>query len=567
MAFKDYKYQRPDFDALSNEWNSALERFRRAGSLEEQVQEMETLTALQRNLQSMLTLVSIRYSIDTRDEFYQGEQEFADKTSPLAQSLVTAFYNALLDSPFRSGLEERFGAQLFRLADMQKRSFSDEIIPELQEENRLTSNYGKLIASAQIEFDGQTLTLAQIDPYTQSEDRTVRKAAVEAKFSFFEANEAEFDQIYDDLVQVRDRMAKKLGFTNFIDLAYLRMSRSDYNHEDVAAYRQQVLEELVPLHTKLRARQAKRLGLDTLHFHDEGFHFSSGNAKPEGDAAWMLEQARQMYHELSPETGRFIDHMIEEEVLDLVAKPGKESGGYCTYIAEYNTPFIFANFNGTSDDVDTLTHEAGHAFQCWETGEKIKVSEYIFPTMEAAEIHSMSMEFFTWPWMEKFFGNQTEKYKFMHLSGSLLFIPYGVTVDAFQHWVYENPSASAAERKAKWRELEKQFLPSRNYDGIDYLERGGLWMRQGHIFASPFYYIDYTLAQVLALQFWVKTQDEGARDQAWSDYLALCQAGGSKSFLELVELAKLDNPFIPGTIAKTVPTVEAWLDQVDDSLL
>ncbi len=567
MAFQDYKYERPDFDKFTEMWNLALTNFREATSLEDQVREMEKLAELQLHVQSMFTLASIRYSIDTRDSFYQAEQEFVDETMPLAQSLVTAFYNTLLDSPYRDGLIDRFGAQLFRLAEMQKRSFSDEIIPELQEENRLTSSYGKLIASAQIEFDGKVLTLAQIDPYTQSQDRDVRKAAVAAKFSFFEENEEEFDRIYDELVRVRDRMAKKMGFENFIELAYLRMSRSDYDHKDVAEYRRQVREELVPLHTKLRERQAARLGLDKVHFYDEGFHFESGNAKPQGDAAWMLDQAKTMYHELSPDTARFIDHMIDEEVLDLIAKPGKESGGYCTYIPAHKTPFIFANFNGTSDDVDTLTHEAGHAFQCWEAGKQVKVAEYIFPTMEAAEIHSMSMEFFTWPWMDKFFGDQVGKYKFMHLSGALLFIPYGVTVDAFQHWVYENPSATPAERKACWRELEHQYMPGRSYDGIDYLERGGLWMRQGHIFASPFYYIDYTLAQVLALQFWVKDQAEGKHEEAWSDYLALCRAGGSKSFLELVELGNLDNPFKPGTIKKTLGPVEKWLDQVDDKKL
>ncbi len=567
MAFQDYVYERPDFEAVSQAWQEALESFKEAASIDAQIAEMDKLSSITLEVQSMLTLVSIRHSIDTRDEFYQAEQDFVDEVMPLFESLITAYYDALLDSPYRSELEEKYGPQLFRLAEMQKRSFSDLIIPELQEENRLSSAYDKLIASAQIEFNGETLTLAQIDPYTQSQDRKLRKAAVEAKFSFFLANEEAFDKIYDDLVQVRDRMAKKMGFANFVELGYLRMSRSDYNHEDVAGYRKQVLEELVPLHSKLRERQATRLGLDKVKFHDEGIHFTGGNAKPQGDADWMMEQCKVMYHELSSETGVFIDHMMDEGVMDLVAKPGKQSGGYCTYIPKYKTPFIFANFNGTSDDVDTLTHEAGHAFQCWEAGRSVSLSEYIWPTMEAAEIHSMSMEFFTWPWMKRFFGEKIDTYKFMHLSGALLFIPYGVTVDHFQHFVYENPSATPAERKAKWRELEALYMPTRDYDGIDYLERGGFWMRQGHIFSAPFYYIDYTLAQVIALQFWVKDQAEGRHEEAWADYLRLCQAGGSHSFLELVKLANMANPFEDGTIKQTLKPVEAWLDSVDDSLL
>ena len=567
MAFRDYRYERPDFDEVSKEWNLLLDGFRKAPTLDEQLLLMEEISTLVSRFQTMMTLVSIRHSVDTRDEFYSAEQDYADEITPKMMSLLTAFYDAMLKSPHREGLEAKFGKQIFRLAEMQQRSFSDDIIEELQEENRLTSAYGKLIASAEIEFDGKTLTLAQIDPYTQSPDRTVRKAAVEAKFSFFAEHEEEFDRIYDALVQVRDKMAKKLGYKNFIELAYLRMNRSDYGAEEVAAYRKQVLDHLVPLHTKLRQRQADRLGLESLKFYDEGFHFANGNAKPQGDAEWMIERTKTMYHELSPETAEFIDRMLEEETMDLLAKPGKESGGYCTYLPEYKIPFIFANFNGTSDDVDTLTHEVGHAFQSWCAGREVALTEYLFPTYEAAEIHSMSMEFFAWPWMDSFFGDQIEKYKFMHLSGSLLFIPYGVTVDHFQHFVYENPQATPAERKSKWRELEALYLPSRDYDGIEYLERGGFWMRQGHIFQSPFYYIDYTLAQVLALQFWVKDQVEHEHESAWADYLNLCKAGGSLPFLELVELGNLDNPFTEGSIAKITPAVEAWLDQVDDKAL
>lgn len=565
MGFQDYKYERPDLDRMSAEWANELTAFKTADTLEEQIRAVDRLAGIQKYFRTMMTLVSIRYSTDTRDEYYQEEQAYVDQTVPVLQSLLSAFYQALLKSKFRRGLEERFGTQIFRLAEMQDRSFSEEIIPELQEENRLSSSYGKLIASAQIEFDGKILTLAQIDPYIQDPDRAVREAATRAKFAFFEGNEAAFDTIFDDLVQVRTRMAEKLGFGSYVELAYMRMSRSDYDAGDVALYRKQVKDEIVPLYVKLRERQAERLGLDTVKFFDEGFHFRDGNAKPVGDAELLLGKAREMYHELSAETAVFIDHMIAESAMDLEAKPGKQSGGYCTYISDYETPFIFANFNGTSDDVDTLTHEAGHAFQCWESGRRVALPEYIFPGMEAGEIHSMSMEFFTWPWMDGFFGEKADRYRFMHLASSILFIPYGVTVDEFQHWVYENPSASPAERKAKWRELEGVYLSSRDYDGIDYLERGGLWMRQAHIYSSPFYYIDYALARVLALQFWVSDHVEGRHEEAWERFLLLCRKGGSLPFLELVKSADLLNPFEKGTIVTILPAVERWLDQVDDT--
>ncbi|NLV75883.1 MAG: M3 family oligoendopeptidase, partial [Tissierellia bacterium] len=305
-----------------------------------------------------------------------------------------------------------------------------------------------------------------------------------------------------------------------------------------------------------------RLGLDELKYYDEPLEYLTGNAKPKGDSKWILENGKKMYKELSKETHEFFTFMVERELLDLVSKKGKMSGGYCTYISDYESPFIFSNFNGTSGDVDVLTHEAGHAFQVYMS-RNLKVPEYSFPTMEAAEIHSMSMEFITWPWMGLFFEEEVDKYKFSHLAGAVSFIPYGVTVDEFQHFVYENPQASPEERKSKWREIEKKYLPFRDYEDNDLLNRGGYWFRQGHIFSTPFYYIDYTLAQVCAFQFWIKTRDN--REKAWEDYLRLCKAGGSKSFLELVELADLKNPFADGTIKEVIKPIKEWLNSVDDS--
>jgi M3 family oligoendopeptidase len=250
--------------------------------------------------------------------------------------------------------------------------------------------------------------------------------------------------------------------------------------------------------------------------------------------------------------------------MDLVAKRGKESGGYCTFIEDYKAPFIFSNFNGTSGDIDVLTHEAGHAFQVYRSRD-LDIPEYYWPTYEACEIHSMSMEFLTWPWMELFFKEDTEKYKFSHLSGALIFLPYGVAVDEFQHFVYENPNASPVERKQAWRKIEMEYLPHRDYEGNEFLEHGGYWQRQSHIYQSPFYYIDYTLAQICAFQFWKRSTEKD--ETAWEDYLNLCQLGGSKSFLDLVESANLKSPFVDGTVQSVVKVIDEWLSTVDDKAL
>ena len=564
MKFNDYKYEKINIDETKEKFSNLIKSFSDAENLEEQTKYMDEIIKLRNHIETMETLVSIRHSIDTTDEFYNKENEYVDEISPILFGFISEFYKALVNSKFRADLEKKYGKFLFDLAENTLKTFNEEIIPDLQEENRLSSKYSKLIASAKIQFDGEEKNLSEMVPYTQSKDRNVRIEASKKVAHFFKENKDKFDKIYDGLVKVRTTIAQKLGYKNYVELGYARLSRLEYDSKMVASYRKQVLENIVPLHTELRQRQAKRLGLDKLKFYDEPIKFNSGNADPHGDPEWILNHGKTMYNELSKETAEFFSFMTEKNLLDLLSKKGKMSGGYCTYIPEYKSPYIFANFNGTSHDVDVLTHEAGHAFQVYQS-RGYEIPEYLWPTYEACEIHSMSMEFLTWPWMDLFFENDAEKYKFIHLSEALLFIPYGVTVDEFQHWVYENPNATPDDRRAKWLEIEKKYLPTRDYGEVDDLKEGIFWFRQGHIFSSPFYYIDYTLAQVCAFQFWIKANEN--REKAWSEYLNLCKLGGSKPFFELMKSANLKNPFEKGVLSEVVPKIKEYLDSVDDMKL
>lgn len=538
--------------------------FDKAENSDQQFLCFQRMDTIQNYFSTMYSIANIRHSIDTRDEFYDQEINFYNENLPLLEKLFDTFYHALLISPFRNELEKKYGRYLFDLLETKAKTFSPEIMEDLVEENKLITEYSKLIAAAEVEFQGEKYTLAQLTPFRQSKNRVRRKAASQAYFGYYAEHEEKLDRIYDDLVKVRTRMAHTLGYENFIELAYFRMMRTDYNAEDVKQYRDQVYYELVPIVTELKKRQSKRLGLDELKFYDEALSFNTGNPMPLGDADWIIKNAKTMYEELSPETDKFFNFMLDYNLMDLLAKSGKESGGYCTSLPDYKAPFIFANFNGTQDDVEVMTHEAGHAFQGYQSKD-LTPSQYVYPTMESAEIHSMSMEFFTWPWMKLFFGDQTDKFKFSHLSGTLEFIPYGVAVDEFQHWVYQNPQASPQERKDTWREIEKKYQPHLDFDGFEYLENGGKWTRQLHIFTSPFYYIDYTLAQVCAFQFWIKDQEN--HQKAWQDYLNLCQAGGSRPFTGLLELANLSNPFEEGSIASVMPEIQEFLNSIDDENL
>ncbi len=564
LKFDAFKYERPIISELKTKFDVLLTAFNVAETDKDQNDIIKKINAIKNDFSTQINLVYIRASIDTNDVFYQTEQDYINEIEPQYQELSTAFYKALVSTPFKEALEKKWGAQLFALANNEIKAFSPEIVPYLQRENKLTTEYAKLVASAQIEFNGEKLTLAQLAPYSESTDRTIRKAALKATYGFYAENGEKFDDIYDQLVKLRHKIATTLGYKNFVELGYIRMNRIGYDAEMVKNFRNQVRDYIVPLANKLYDRQAKRIKVEPLKFYDQSLNFLSGNATPKGSSDWIIQNGKKMYKELSAETNEFFNYMIDKNLMDLEAKQGKEAGGYCTFIDNYDSPFIFSNFNGTSGDIDVLTHEAGHAFQVYSS-RHLGIPEYMFPTNEGAEIHSMSMEFFTWPWMELFFEDETEKYKFAHLSDALLFLPYGVAVDEFQHVVYENPEMNPNERKAAWKDIERIYLPNRDYDGIHYLETGAVWQKQSHIYEAPFYYIDYTLAQICAFQFWSRSQTNHA--EAWADYLHLCTLGGSKSFTELISEANLLSPFEDGCVESVIGNIEQWLNSVDDQAL
>ncbi len=559
-TFEEFPYERPDLERVLEAIRASIARFKVAENTALQYELLEEINQQRQHFSSMYNLSYIRHTLDTRDAFYEAENTFFDEHMPHYQAVVKELYDALLE---KTALIDKVGPQVFRMAELQVKTFRPEILEDLQQENKYTSQYIKLKGGAQIELEGETYNLSSIISKEEQADRTARRKAQEAKWAFYAQHQPEVDTIYDQLVQFRYSMAKKLGYSNHVRMAYDRLGRADYGPEQVAEYRKQIREHIVPLATHLYERQRQRLGLDRLLYYDEDFRFRSGNPHPKGPADWIVEQADRMYSELSSETKTFFQDMQQKHLMDLVNRDGKSTGGYCTFIPEFGAPFIFSNFNGTSADIDVLTHEAGHAFQVYATTREEHLPEYQFPTYEAAEIHSMSMEFFTWPWMELFFGSDTAKYRFGHLAGAVKFLPYGAAVDEFQHFVYENPDCGPEARNAKWKELEATYLPHREYDGHSFLESGRYWQKQSHIFASPFYYIDYTLAQVVAFQYWAWDQkDHGL---AWESYMKLCRAGGRLSFTELLELGGLDSPFESGTIEKVIKPIAEWLEEVDDS--
>lgn len=556
MTFDAFPYRRPDMNQVCAQYRALVQQFEQARSVEAQNEVMDRINALRNDFMSMYNLCHVRHTINTKDAFYAAENDFFDAEMPTFEGLNFEYYRALIASPFRAQLEAQWGRQLFLIAEMSQKTFRTEILEDLQQENALNSAYVKLKASARILFNGQEYNLSSILKLENSPDRATRRAASEAKWAFYEQHGAQIDDIFHQLVQTRHRMAQKLGFRNFVEMGYARMLRTDYNADMVAEFREQIRRCIVPIAADLYERQRQRLGLDALHYYDEDYRFPDGNPQPQGDPEWIIAQANRMYEELSPDTADFFRFMREGELMDLPARDGKAPGGYCTFISNQRAPFIFSNFNGTSADIDVLTHEVGHAFQVYSSRD-IGINEYYWPSYEACEIHSMSMEFFTWPWMPLFFGADAAKYYIAHLSGAICFLPYGAAVDEFQHLVYEHPDWTPAQRREAWRALEQKYLPWRQYPGNAFLQSGAYWHKQSHIFGMPFYYIDYVLAQICAFQFWKRDRED--HQAAWNDYVRLCRAGGSKSFLELTQLAGLRSPFEENSVEEVAALVSQWL--------
>lgn len=565
IKFSEMPYKRPDVDNLVKKGREVIASLAAASSPEEAETYFYQMEDMNRELDTMYSLAYVRHTIDTTDEFYDKEMEYLDQTLPLCQEVGTELGKAMLASPFRAQLEKKFGPVLFKNLELQQKSFSPAIIPDLQEENRLVTEYGKLIASAQIPFEGGVHTLSQLTPFKSDRDDERRAAAWKAEGEFYQQNGEKLDSLYADLVTCRDRMAKKMGYPNYVTLGYYRMNRNSYTKEDVEKFRAAVRKYVVPLADQVYQEQAKRLHVSyPLTFANAALSFRSGNAKPQGTPEEILEHGKKMYHEMSPLTKEFIDFLYEGELLDVLSKKGKAGGGYCTTFAAYKAPFIFANFNGTQGDVEVITHEAGHAFAAYMARD-IEPADNQNPTMESCEIHSMSMEFFAWPWATGFFGADTDKFYYGHLAGALTFLPYGTMVDHFQHIMYEKPELTADQRHQVWRELLGIYMPWMAIDGSAFYGEAKGWQRQMHIYERPFYYIDYCLAQAVALQFWAKIQQD--RTDAWERYISLVKKAGTETFDQLVATAGLSSPFGDEGLAEVAKEASKWLSAFDQDKL
>ena len=550
FTFSQLEYVRPDYDKLEAECKKMVEDIKNARTYGDIKEVLEKREKLYSSVSTMTTIAYIRNTLDTTDEFYEKEVEYINNREAEAAVAMTEVSKALIECKFTDEINAEYGPEFLVKEKREVDKFKEELVPYMQQEAKLTLRYQKIMATAQIEFDGKTLNLYGIQKYFEHPDRNVRKAAFKAYSDFYHSHEEELEQIFDELVKIRNEMGRALGYENYIPLAYMQQQRSDYGQKEVAAFREQVLKEIVPLCEELYRAQAKRIGVDKLRVYDEKFIFPDGNAIPAGDDEYLVNEARKMYHEMSLETGEFIDFMIKHELMDLKNKPNKASTGYMTFLSDYKATYVFSCFNQTIFDIQVLTHELGHAFAGYMAMREQNTLNYYSVSTDIAEIHSMAMEQFSYPYAEWFFGKDADKFRHAHLQEAITFVPFGVACDEFQHIMYANPDLTPKERTLEWHKLEKKYMPWRDYDGDEFMERGGYWYHKLHIFLYPFYYINYTLTTMGAME--LKKRYAENKEQAWKDYLALCKAGGSTNYLSLLKLANLSVPFEEGSVAKAI---------------
>lgn len=543
IKFKEFPYERLDYQDLAERFVHHTKKLESATTLGEAYLQIIETDYLEKVFVSYATLSEAGNTNNSYDKFYLEEEAFFNKIKPEFSLLMQKRNDAILESPFREGLKKLIGNEFFGSADMKKCTVSKEVLRLMEAENELSQEYSTIRSRLSIEVDGKTLTMPEINKLGQSADReTRRKYAVLGERAMME-QVPEFDRIYDEMMKIRTEIAHKTGFDSYADYCLHKFGRTSYGREELLVFADNVKKYIVPVVSKLIEEQAKRLGHEVKNY-DESTLFPDRQVTVTKE---LLPSFKKIFTKLSPETKVFFDELYEREFFDLDLREGKTNGAYSNYLPLCNMPYIFETYNATEGAVETFAHECGHGLNSYmHRGEP--ASGVCVQSADICETHSMSMEFFVWKNIDEIITEDVDKYKYRQLKDSLAFIPYGTAIDVFQTRVYDNPDMTPEERRLTWKELEEEFIPWRKYEEGLFYSQGRAWQNQIHVMKWPFYYIDYVLAQVCALQFWVL--DEKDHEKAWEAYIRLIKDSGRYSFTEIIKRAGLSTPFEDGILKK-----------------
>lgn len=558
---KDLEYKRVDVAAECAYTDDAIARAKAASSAEELAAIRAEVNKHSEECSTSYALAYIRHSLDVNDKFYSAEIDYYDENLPQLSAKSTALMKALIESPYIDGLGKIINPIIIENMRAQVRVMDDRIIKDCVEENKLVTEYDKLMAELKFPWEGKDLTLEEMRGLAKAADRATRKNALSVIGTTLESVSDKLDELYDKLVKVRTRKAKKMGFTNFVEMGDIAIQHIGYGRKEIAVFRESVLRDVVPTLTRLKAELAKKLGIDSIHLYDNDNYIAGGNIDPVGSAEDLFKAAQSMYDDMHPALGSFFESMCDAEAIDYKARNGKMGGGYAEMLFGFGQPFIFANFNGTMDDVGVLTHELGHAFAFKRAVDNDIDVDLFVGGMETAETHSMGMEAMCNKFNDRFYGERAREATYQQIFDAFNFLPYGVIVDYFQELVYTKPDMTPKERKALWLELESEFRPYIDMTDVPYMNIGGRWQYQHHIYDNPFYYIDYCLSNCLALQFGELAAVD--YNDALERYLGFVDKGGTKRIDDLAHEAGLVSPFDKGALKSLCEAVEKHIQNLE----
>ena len=545
MIFTEIAYTPINFELASSELNRLITRIEIASNYKEQLDLIFQLDKYYNSIFSNITLANIRHDLDTSDPYYLNEVNMNIIYAQDFSSILKKFYSIILKSPFVIDLMNEFGNYYFHKIELKTKLF-DESLKELYiEENLLSKEYNELLSKAIVSIDDIKYNLSELNHLKVSNDRNLRKKVFEAEKIFINENSNRLQSLFSELLFIRNKIAQSLGYDNYMLYAYDSLERTDYSNKEIKKFRENILKYILPILNKYREIQKQNLQLDKLYSYDLPCLFQDGDPKINGDIQLVLDNFKYMLEELSPASNVFINEMLNNKMLDLQSRNNKRLGGYCTYISSELSPFVFCNFTGGSTDIRVLAHELGHAFQMYESMRNQKISENYMPSYETCEIHSKSMELILLDWSILFFGNDAKKYKFSQMIRSLTTIIDACLIDEFQECIYVDNIVNPIERDKVWYSLKQKYNTT-NLEEDSGLDHTPKWLMIAHVFNTPFYYIDYALAQTCALQFWKNFQLKPF--EAWQKIMPLYKSGGSKSFLNLIDDVGLTSPFIEGAV-------------------
>jgi len=492
-------------------------------------------------------LLYIGMTCDTENEEKKGAfLDFVENVRPKLSEFSDSLNRRIVGHEAVEDLPERYDLMI-RSMKNDVEIFRKENIPLSVEQTKLVTEAQTINGAMSVEYEGEEYTIPEMRVFLESNERSVREGAWKAVADRRLEDEGRLSEIFDQLIVIRNEMAINAGFETYTDYMFRAMERFDYTKDDCLEFHDAIEAVCVPLMREINSRRIKSLSLGSLRPWDVNEKTGVGPdlegrapLKPFADVNEMVSKLSRLFHRMSTDLGEKFDMLVEMDTLDLDTRKGKAPGGYQYYLQKSRVPFIFMNAAGLQGDLETMIHEAGHAFHSIYCGHLELIGERSYP-IEFAEVASMSMELMTQnEWGEFYNDEEANRARIGHLEGIIFLLPWIATIDSFQHWIYSNPGHTRDERKTVWNSIRDRF--GSNMEWGDYQgHRDTSWQQQGHLFGVPFYYVEYGIAQLGALQLWRTQRKDSVK--ALSDYSNAMALGNTKTLPELFSAADIELGF------------------------